>query len=177
MQEVITSATTFGALIGGLISGGISDKLGRKSLIGIAGAVFMLGALLQAVSRSLIPQSAHLVLTEQASYTVSSMVLGRFIVGLGVGSASCIVPLYIGELSPSAVRGRLVAINCVAITLGQVIAYGEPLSRYSGHELSSIGIGASLQRTSNGWRWMVGLGAVPAMLQLATLQLLPESRK
>lgn len=53
------------------------------------------------------------------------MVLGRFIVGLGVGSASCIVPLYIGELSPSLIRGRLVTINCVAITLGQVLAYGQ----------------------------------------------------
>ena len=52
------------------------------------------------------------------------MVTGRFIVGLGVGLASCIVPLYIGELSPTKIRGRLVTINGVAITLGQVVAYG-----------------------------------------------------
>jgi len=52
------------------------------------------------------------------------MTAGRFVVGLAVGSASCIVPLYIGELSPAGRRGRLVTINCVAITLGQVIAYG-----------------------------------------------------
>jgi SP family myo-inositol transporter-like MFS transporter 13 len=58
------------------------------------------------------------------------MVAGRFIVGLGVGSASCIVPLYIGELSPSAMRGRLVTINCVGITLGQVIAYGKSVCIY-----------------------------------------------
>jgi SP family myo-inositol transporter-like MFS transporter 13 len=58
------------------------------------------------------------------------MIVGRFIVGLGVGSASCIVPLYIGELSPSAIRGRLVTINCVAITLGQVVAYGKLNSLY-----------------------------------------------
>lgn len=53
------------------------------------------------------------------------MVIGRFVVGLAVGSASCIVPLYIGELSPSAIRGKLVTINCVAITLGQVLAYSQ----------------------------------------------------
>ena len=53
------------------------------------------------------------------------MVTGRFIVGLGVGLASCIVPLYIGELSPTKIRGRLVTINGVAITLGQVVAYGK----------------------------------------------------
>ena len=52
------------------------------------------------------------------------MVLGRFVVGLGVGLASCIVPLYIGELAPKEVRGRLVTLNVVAITLGQVLAYG-----------------------------------------------------
>lgn len=52
------------------------------------------------------------------------MIAGRFVVGLAVGSASCVVPLYIGELSPAALRGRLVTINCVAITLGQVLAYG-----------------------------------------------------
>lgn len=56
------------------------------------------------------------------------MTAGRFIVGLAVGSASCIVPLYIGELSPAGLRGRLVTVNCVAVTLGQVIAYGTSYS-------------------------------------------------
>lgn len=51
------------------------------------------------------------------------MVTGRFVVGLGVGLASCIVPLYIGELSPTKIRGKLVTINAVAVTLGQVVAY------------------------------------------------------
>jgi SP family myo-inositol transporter-like MFS transporter 13 len=104
------------------------------------------------------------------------MTAGRFVVGLAVGSASCVVPLYIGELSPAALRGRLVTINCVAITLGQVIAYGTSLPSYLRPKLMSVAIGATLQHVPNGWRWMVGLGALPGILQLSTLHLLPESR-
>ena len=58
------------------------------------------------------------------------MILGRIIVGLGVGLASCIIPLYIGELAPTSIRGRLVTINNVAITLGQVVAYGKFCSAF-----------------------------------------------
>jgi hypothetical protein len=61
----------------------------------------------------------------QSCHTVSMMVVGRFVVGLGVGLASCIVPLYIGELAPTKIRGRLVVLNNVAITLGQLVAYGQ----------------------------------------------------
>lgn len=52
------------------------------------------------------------------------MILGRGIVGLGVGLASCIVPVYIGELAPTLIRGKLVTVNVVFITLGQLSAYG-----------------------------------------------------
>lgn len=55
---------------------------------------------------------------------MSTMIAGRFVVGVGVGLASCIVPLYIGELAPNLIRGKLVTINVVAVTLGQVLAYG-----------------------------------------------------
>ena len=87
---------------------------------------------------------------------------GRFLIGIGVGLASCVAPLYIQELSPTRLRGRLVVLNVVMITLGQVIAYG---------------IGAAFESMDGGWRWMVGLGAVPAGLQMIFLFILPESRK
>jgi SP family myo-inositol transporter-like MFS transporter 13 len=76
-------------------------------VLGIANVLFIVGALIQA--------SAH---------TVPTMVFGRFVVGAGVGVASCVAPLYIGELAPTRQRGRLVTINAVACTLGQVVAYG-----------------------------------------------------
>ena len=87
---------------------------------------------------------------------------GRFLIGVGVGIAACVAPLYIQELSPTRLRGRMVVVNVVAITGGQVIAYG---------------IDAAFSNTHSGWRWMVGLGAVPAGLQLIFLFFLPESRE
>lgn len=112
-KELITSATTCGALLGGLVAGAASDYTGRKGVLAFANIVFVLGAGLQA-----------------ACHTVRSMVVGRFIVGVGVGLASCIAPLYVGELAPTRQRGRLVTINAVACTLGQVVAYGERQLRW-----------------------------------------------
>lgn len=97
-----------------------------------------------------------------AYFLPSSQIGGRFLIGIGVGLASCIAPLYIQELSPTRLRGRMVVLNVVMITLGQVIAYG---------------IDAAFGTVNGGWRWMVGLSAVPAALQLAVLAFLPESRE
>ena len=86
----------------------------------------------------------------------------RFLIGCGVGVAACVAPVYIQELSPTRLRGRMVVINVVAITFGQVVAYG---------------IDAGFANVHGGWRWMVGLGTIPAGLQLIFLFFLPESRK
>ena len=88
------------------------------------------------------------------------MVVGRSIVGFAVGGASLVVPLYISELSPAAFRGKLVTLSILFIATGQVIAYV---------------IGYALSTRRNGWRWMVGLGAAPVVLQLTLMLVLPES--
>ncbi|KZT36909.1 sugar transporter [Sistotremastrum suecicum HHB10207 ss-3] len=142
-KELITSATTLGALVGSLISGILSDYSGRKPVISLADLIFIIGAIAQSLS-----------------HTVRAMIAGRFLIGLGVGLASCIAPLYIQELSPTSLRGRMVVLTVVAITGGQVVAYA---------------IGAAFENMRGGWRWMVGLGAVPAALQLVFLVFLPES--
>ncbi|KAG6908372.1 hypothetical protein DXG01_004870 [Tephrocybe rancida] len=142
-KEFITSSTTLGALLGGLVAGVLSDWTGRRIVLGIADVIFIGGAIGQAVC-----------------HTVWSMIGGRFLIGVGVGLAACIAPLYIQELSPTRLRGRMVVLNVVMITLGQVIAYG---------------IGAGFGNVNHGWRWMVGLGSVPAGIQCILLFFLPES--
>ena len=99
-------------------------------------------------------------LCQAGAASVSAMVAGRSIVGFAVGGASLVVPLYISELSPAAFRGKLVTMTILFITAGQVIAYV---------------IGYALSMQVNGWRWMVGLGAAPAVLQFGLISNLPES--
>lgn len=100
---------------------------------------------------------------QACSGTVWVMVVGRSVVGMAVGAASFVVPLYIAELAPARFRGRLVTMNVIFITLGQVVAYvvGWGLGEY-GDE-------------STAWRWMVGLGAVPAVVQAVVMVVMPET--
>lgn len=88
------------------------------------------------------------------------MIVGRSVVGAAVGSASFVVPMYISEVAPSAFRGRLVTVSSLFITGGQVVAYI---------------VGWIFSTRVNGWRWMVGLGAVPAAVQFVMLFVLPET--
>ncbi|MCJ1438401.1 hypothetical protein MMC27_007789 [Xylographa pallens] len=142
-KSLITSSTSLFALIASPVTGILADRLGRKRIIIIADILFVLGAVWQAVAQS-----------------VWSMILGRSIVGLAVGGASLVVPLYISELSPSAFRGRLVALSILFITIGQMVAYL---------------VGWKLSSTMYGWRWMVGLGSIPAFIQSGLILLLPET--
>lgn len=88
------------------------------------------------------------------------MVLGRSVVGLAVGAASFVTPLYIAELAPRTARGRLVTVNQLFITGGQVVAYL---------------IGWAFAGRGAGWRWMVGLGAAPAIAQAVLMLGMPET--
>lgn len=142
-KEVLTSITSIGALVSALVSGFIADRYGRKSVMWISTFVFTVGALLQAFSSRFI-----------------LVVSGRFIVGLGVGAAAMVVPMYIAECAPAKYRGRLIVIDVLCITGGQVLSYL---------------IGAAFKNVPNGWRYMVGLGALPSSLLFIILPLLPES--
>lgn len=142
-KELITSLCSGGAFIGAIIAGLTADKFGRKAAIYAGCLLFTVGAILQATS-----------------YTIAQMAVGRLVVGFGVGSAAMVVPLYIAEIAPSNVRGRMIGLNNMSITGGQVISYG---------------IGAAFAKVPHGWRYMVGLGAVPAIILACILPFCPES--
>lgn len=142
-QELITSITSGGALIGAILAGMFADRSGRKFPLYMGCIVFSIGAIIQA-----------------AAYSVAQMTVGRFIVGLGVGSAAMVIPLYIGELAPAKYRGRMIAFDNMSVTLGQLISYA---------------LGAGFTEVAHGWRYMVALGVVPALILAALLPMCPES--
>ncbi|KAG8160156.1 hypothetical protein KVR01_009692 [Diaporthe batatas] len=145
-KSIITSATALFALLVSPLSSVLADRLGRRRVILVADVLFVLGSAVQAGSSS-----------------VAAMVAGRAVVGAAVGAASFVVPLYLAELSPAASRGRVVTMNIFFVTWGQVVAY------IVGWALAEFGSPATA------WRWMVGLGAAPALLQLALVAGMPET--
>ncbi|XP_073013112.1 inositol transporter 1 [Typha latifolia] len=88
------------------------------------------------------------------------LILGRFFVGLGIGMASVTAPVYIAEASPSEIRGGLVATNVLMITGGQFLSYL---------------VNLAFTEVPGTWRWMLGVAAVPAIVQFVLMMFLPES--
>ncbi|KAJ9157292.1 Myo-inositol transporter [Pleurostoma richardsiae] len=142
-KELVTSLTSGGALIGSLIAGLPADRFGRKFGINVGCILFLVGSVIQA-----------------SAFSIVQMSVGRFVVGLGVGSAAMIIPLYIGELAPSRHRGQMIAFDNMSVTLGQLISYA---------------LGAAFTEVSRGWRYMVAVGGVPPIILFVLLMLCPES--
>ncbi len=141
-KQLITSAIVAGALIGCMGAGPISDHLGRRLVVVAAAIIFIAGSVAAAASGS-----------------VDVLVISRLVLGLAIGAASQIVPVYIAELAPAARRGGLVVLFQLAVV--------------SGILLSSI-VGWLLG-ASGAWRLMFLLGVVPAVVLLVGLIWLPES--
>lgn len=139
-----TASLALGCIIGCLIAGKVSDRYGRKPGLMLAAAIFLLSSLGMAFSPG-------------RNFFISA----RLIAGIGVGMASMLSPLYIAEIAPTKIRGRMVAINQLTIVLGILITN---LVNYS---LRNNGVEA--------WRWMFGLGVVPSGLFLLGATWLPES--
>ncbi|KAG0687641.1 myo-inositol transporter [Pichia californica] len=143
-REYISSATSLGALLSSILTGFLADLIGRKFTLILSDLLFIIGALIQ-----------------YFTYDLNEMIIGRLIMGFGVGLGSLCAPLYISELSPSKFRGRLVTINCLAITGGQLIAYS---------------IGAIFSNLSHGWRIIILLSLLPCIIQFISISFfLPDS--
>ncbi|KAG9439730.1 hypothetical protein H6P81_019895 [Aristolochia fimbriata] len=143
LQESIVSMAVAGAIIGAAVGGVMNDRIGRKLSILIADFLFFLGAVVMA-----------------AAVNPGMLIVGRVLVGLGVGMASMTAPLYISEVSPANIRGALVSTNSFFITGGQFLAYL---------------INLAFTKAPGTWRWMLGVAGVPAVLQFFLMLWLPES--
>jgi SP family galactose:H+ symporter-like MFS transporter len=141
-QEIVVSSVLIGAVIGASISGFLADKYGRRIMVIVAATIFGIGAIFTALT----PE-------------VYALIAGRIVVGIAIGIASFIAPLYIAEVAPVSIRGALVSLNQLAITVGIVISY-----------LVDFAFAPS-----GGWRWMLGLAVVPSIILGIGMYLMPPS--
>jgi sugar porter (SP) family MFS transporter len=141
-QGWVAGIALVGAAAGAALAGGLADRLGRRRVILATGIVFVAGSLLAALAPGL-----------------TWLLAGRVVVGIAIGVASMLTPLYLAETAPADSRGAMVSLNQLAITCGILAAYlVDYLFAAGGH-----------------WRWMLALGAVPGGLLAAGMLVTPET--
>lgn len=140
-----------------MVAGPLSDRFGRRTLLKVAAVIFSVSAIASALA---------------ANYAI--LVAARMLGGLGVGAALIIAPLYIAEISPARMRGRMVSLNQLNIVIGISVAF---LSNYLILKLGQSGDSwtNALKFDEWNWRWMLGLETLPALVYFASLHLVPES--
>jgi sugar porter (SP) family MFS transporter len=141
-QGLVVAAVPIGAVAGAAIAGPAADRYGRRLMILLAAAVFIVGALASA-----------------AAPGAEVLVIARIVIGVAIGLASAAAPVYISEVAPPESRGRLVSFFQLAVTIGILVAYLVGLA-FNGIE---------------GWRWMLGLGVVPALALAIGMLRMPQS--
>jgi SP family myo-inositol transporter-like MFS transporter 13 len=144
-EEMVVSCTILAAFVSSLLGGSINSSFGRKKAALLAAAVFTLGSIILAVA-----------------WSYQSLVVGRVVVGAGVGIASLTTPVYISEIALPDARGRLVTVNALMVCIGQV---------------SAGMVDGLFDQVSDewGWRFMLGLAAVPSVAMYFGFMNLPES--
>jgi MFS transporter, SP family, major inositol transporter len=146
-EAVVVSSLLFpGAAIGALVGGKLADAFGRRGALFVCGAAFLIGALGCGIAPNVV-----------------IMVIFRIVLGFGVGAASATVPLYLAEMAPVHMRGRMVTINELMIVTGQLLAF------------VMNAVLDQLIEDPNVWRWMLAIAAIPAVALLAGLFVLPDS--
>ena len=143
-QQAIVGALLLGAVLGAICSGYLADAISRRWTKVISGAIYALAALGCAFSQS-----------------ADQLIAARFILGVSVGTASFVSPMYLAELSPKRIRGGLVSFNQLMIVSGILAAY------IVNFALKGIG--------DDNWRWMLGLGAVPGAALAIGMAFMPYS--
>jgi len=159
MQGWAMSVALLGCLIGAMLSGMLADRFGRKKLLIVSALIFLISAYYTGAA---------------SDFTI--FLIARFLGGIGIGIASNLSPMYIAEVSPTAIRGRLVSLNQLTIVLGilgaQIVNWlvAEPVPA----DFTALQIAESWNGMM-GWRWMFWAAAFPAGLFFLLVFFIPES--
>ncbi len=143
MQEAVVSSVILGAMVGAPLGGYWADRYGRRPLMLFISLVFIVGTCIASFADSVI-----------------WILIGRLFIGFAIGSGSYTAPLYIAEIAPFHLRGALVSLNQLAITVGILASYI---------------IDFLFTNFTGSWRWMFGIGIIPALLLGVGMYFLPES--
>jgi MFS transporter, SP family, sugar:H+ symporter len=142
LEGAVVASLLLGAMLGAALAGPLSDRLGRRRLIISAAVIFAAGAILAAAAPS-----------------VGVLVAARFILGIAVGCAALVVPLYLSEIAPTEIRGAIGSLNQLMIVCGILVAF----------------LVNAVLASSGEWRIMLGLAVVPALVLLVGMLWMPET--
>jgi SP family xylose:H+ symportor-like MFS transporter len=156
------SSALLGCIIGAMVAGWVSTSLGRRGGLMVAGLMFLLGSI-----GSAWPEFGLGEIGRMGPEALRPFIVYRILGGVGVGIASMLSPLYIAEISPSAIRGRLVSFNQLAIVGGILLVY------FVNWFVASQGNDAWLKST--GWRYMLASEAIPSAILLILLVFVPDT--
>ena len=145
-----TGCALLGCALGAAIAGVLSDRLGRKKVLIVSAVLFLVSAVGTALPRD-----------------IATFIIFRIVGGVGVGAAAMSSPMYIAEISPARMRGRMVSVNQFAIVTGFLIVY------FANYFIALQGDPTWNQQI--GWRWMFGSESIPALILLVLLFFVPES--
>lgn len=141
-EGLVTSMLLVGATVGALAAGRVASVIGRCRTLIAGGLIFVAGSVWCALANS-----------------AAELATARTFLGVAVGAVSIVSPMYISEITPAAVRGRMVSLNTLMIVVGQLLAYGVN----------------SLLAASGSWHWMLGLSAVPGRALALGMVFLPDT--
>lgn len=159
MQALAMSIALLGCLLGATVAGGLADKFGRKKLLLIAALVFFVSSWATGASSGFI-----------------SFLIARLVGGIAIGLAADLSPMYIAEVAPAHIRGRLVALNQLTIVLG--ILGAQIVNMWLAEPVPADASAADILQSWNGqtgWRWMFWAVCVPSGLFFLLLLFIPES--
>ncbi len=150
MKGFAASSALLACIFGAALAGTMSDRFGRRNVLIVSAVLFLVSAIGSAIPRN-----------------ITEFIIFRFIGGLGVGAASMTSPMYIAEISPARIRGRMVSVNQLAIVIGMLIVYFV--------NMFIARIGDEAWNVATGWRWMFGSESIPAIILLVLAFFVPES--